>query len=100
MVKTTPVFENDSSILCIESQTWRFGKCVCEKSIIRLEYGLLKIKRPYVMFLMMLSCNQNQQRHGKSVVLLVDSGRMYKDGYNSFIRLGQKKVKLCVKKVK
>lgn len=51
-----------------------------------MEYGLLKMKRLYVH----LSCDVGTaikvgQRHGKPVVLLVDSGRMYKDGYKFYL---------------
>lgn len=48
--------------------------------------GLLKMKRLYVHLSKDVSTAiKVGQRHGKPVVLLVDSGRMYKDGYKFYL---------------
>lgn len=51
-----------------------------------MEKGLLKMKRLYVHLSKDVgTAIKVGQRHGKPVVLLVDSGRMYKDGYKFYL---------------
>ena len=51
-----------------------------------MDKGLLKMKRLYVHLSKDVSTAiKVGQRHGKPVVLLVDSGRMYKDGYKFYL---------------
>ena len=51
-----------------------------------MDKGLLKMKRLYVHLSKdYATAIKVGQRHGKPVVLLVDSGRMYKDGYKFYL---------------
>lgn len=51
-----------------------------------MDKGLLKMKRLYVHLSKDVSTAiKVGQRHGKPVVLLIDSGRMYKDGYKFYL---------------
>lgn len=51
-----------------------------------MDKGLLKMKRLYVHLSKDVSTAiKVGQRHGKPVVLLVDNGRMYKDGYKFYL---------------
>ena len=51
-----------------------------------MDNGLLKMKRLYVHLSKDVgTAIKVGQRHGKPVVLLVDSGRMYKDGYKLYL---------------
>lgn len=51
-----------------------------------MDKGILKMKRLYVHLSKDVSTAiKVGQRHGKPVVLLIDSGRMYKDGYKFFL---------------